>query len=177
MAQWYAQLGGQRYGPVSEDEMKSWIAQGRVRPTDFVWSEGMPNWVAAGVAFAQPGVASAANPSGQQVAYVPQSVGSQLPAAPGAVVSLVCGIIAVAVGCTGLVLGIVALINARNARAAIAANPGAYSGEGMATAGHVLGIIGVIWGGIIALYLVAVFTCMGSTFLGMAGAAGHHGFH
>jgi hypothetical protein len=152
--------------------MKSWIAQGRVKPTDFVWSEGMPNWVAAGVAFAQPAGANAANPAPQQVTYVSHSIGGPLPAAPGAVVSLVCGIIGVAVGCTGLVLGIIALINAKNARAAIAANPGAYGGEGMATAGHVLGIIGVIWGGIIALYFVAAFTCMGS----MAGL-GAHGFH
>jgi hypothetical protein len=172
MAQWYAQVSGQRFGPVNEEEMKSWIAQGRVKPTDSVWSEGMPNWVTASAAFGQGGGASPASPPAQQTVYVSQAVGGALPAAPGAVTALVCGIIGVAVGCTGLVMGIIALINAKNARAAIAAHPGVYGGEGMATAGNVLGIIGVIWGGLIALYFIAAFTCMGS----LAGL-GAHGFH
>ncbi len=184
MAQWHAQIGGQRYGPVSEEEMRSWIAQGRVKPTDYVWSEGMANWVPAGAAFGQTGAAfgqvgaaGAANAAPPQVVYVSHSIGGPLPAAPGASTAMVCGIIGVAVPCSGLVLGIIALQNAKKARAAIAANPGMYGGEGMATAGHVLGIIGVIIGGLAALYVVAVCTCMGSCCLGGLGGMGgmHHG--
>ena len=47
MTQWYCHIGGRRYGPIPEDELKKWIAQGRVRPSDPVWTEGMPNWSAA----------------------------------------------------------------------------------------------------------------------------------
>jgi len=47
MVQWYAQVGPQRYGPISEQELRQWIAQGRVKPTDQVWSEGMAEWVSA----------------------------------------------------------------------------------------------------------------------------------
>ena len=169
MAQWHAQIGGQKYGPVSEEEMKSWIAQGRVKPTDYVWSEGMANWVQAG------GANLPANP--QQVVYVSHTIGGPLPAAPGASTAMICGIIGVAVGFTGLVLGIIALKQAKIAKEAIAANPGKYGGEGMATAGHVLGIIGIIIGGLFALYIVAVFTCFGSCCVGGLGGMGSHSFH
>jgi len=51
MGQWYCQAGAQRYGPVSEEELRSWIAQGRIRPEDHVWTEGMANWAPAGQVF------------------------------------------------------------------------------------------------------------------------------
>jgi len=54
MAQWYAQVGGQRYGPVSDEEIRAWYAQGRVKPADYVWSEGMANWAQAGGVFGAP---------------------------------------------------------------------------------------------------------------------------
>jgi uncharacterized membrane protein len=51
MGQWYCHIGPQRYGPVSEEELRSWIAQGRVQPGDPVWTEGMANWAPAGQVF------------------------------------------------------------------------------------------------------------------------------
>lgn len=48
MEQWYAHVNGQQYGPVSREEMTQWVAQGRVRPTDYVWCQGMGNWVLSG---------------------------------------------------------------------------------------------------------------------------------
>ncbi|MDY7010858.1 MAG: DUF975 family protein [Planctomycetota bacterium] len=48
MRQWYCFVGGRQYGPVSEDELRGWIQQGRVRPADMVWTEGMGQWAAAG---------------------------------------------------------------------------------------------------------------------------------
>lgn len=77
-----------------------------------------------------------------------------LPAAPGAVTSLVCGIIGCCVGCTGLILGPIAIANSKKARAVIAAQPMAYGGSGLATAGMVTGIIATIWGAIAVIYLV-----------------------
>lgn len=62
--------------------------------------------------------------------------------APGAVASLVLGI--VGLFCFGIVLGILAIIYSGKARKAIAANPGVYTGGGMATAGLILGIIDVV---------------------------------
>ncbi len=74
--------------------------------------------------------------------------------APGAVGSLVCGIIGVVIACTGLVLGIVALSLSKKAKQAIAMNPGRYGGSGLATAGFVLGIIATIWGAFWAIYIL-----------------------
>ncbi|MCD4699190.1 MAG: DUF975 family protein [Phycisphaerae bacterium] len=48
MRQWYCFIGGQQYGPVSEDDLRAWIRQGRVRQGDQVWTEGMGQWAAAG---------------------------------------------------------------------------------------------------------------------------------
>jgi hypothetical protein len=73
--------------------------------------------------------------------------------APGAVASLVCGILSIPTLCFGIVLGIIAIAQGSAARRALAMNPGAYSGGGMATAGTVTGIIGLCFG---CLYLFAV---------------------
>ncbi|KPK81368.1 MAG: hypothetical protein AMJ81_10640 [Phycisphaerae bacterium SM23_33] len=48
MTQWYCFVGGQQYGPVSEEVLRRWIAEGRVRPGDYVWAAGMASWAAAG---------------------------------------------------------------------------------------------------------------------------------
>ena len=47
MADWYCYVGGRQYGPVSQDILRSWAAEGRVRPADYVWREGMTNWAPA----------------------------------------------------------------------------------------------------------------------------------
>jgi len=45
--QWYYSSNGAQTGPVSADDLKSMLADGRVRPTDMVWREGMSDWVPA----------------------------------------------------------------------------------------------------------------------------------
>jgi uncharacterized membrane protein len=44
MAQWHCSIKGQKYGPVEEDELKRWIAEGRLTVLDLVWTEGMAEW-------------------------------------------------------------------------------------------------------------------------------------
>ena len=61
--------------------------------------------------------------------------------APGAVASLVCGILGFFI--CGLVLGIIAITKAQEAKKAIASDP-SYTGGGMATAGMVLGVIDLV---------------------------------
>jgi hypothetical protein len=48
MPQWYYAQGDQQLGPVSEGEIKRLVAEGKVRPQDEVWCEGMPDWKPAG---------------------------------------------------------------------------------------------------------------------------------
>lgn len=63
--------------------------------------------------------------------------------APGAVASMVCGIVGLLF--CGIVMGIIAIVLGTQARRSIAVNP-RYSGGGMATAGLVLGIIDLVFG-------------------------------
>ena len=51
MRMWYYASGGQSAGPVSEDDLRALISSGRVGPTDYIWTEGMANWVAVGQIF------------------------------------------------------------------------------------------------------------------------------
>lgn len=86
----------------------------------------------------------------------PRYAAAPLENAPGAVASLVCGIIGVVLACTGVVLGIIALVMRKKALAHIQAQPGQYGGQGFCTAGLVLGIISIILGSIWAVYLVVI---------------------
>ena len=75
--------------------------------------------------------------------------------APGAVSSLVCGIIGVLISpivLGSIVLGPIAIAQALGAKKRIKADP-RYTGEGMATAGMVLGIVAL---GLAAIYVLAL---------------------
>ena len=42
----YVKNGTDNFGPVSESELLSLASSGQISPTDLVWSEGMPDWLA-----------------------------------------------------------------------------------------------------------------------------------
>ena len=48
--QWYCNRGPQRFGPFSSAQLKQLAAKGKLRPSDLIWKEGMPQPVAAGQA-------------------------------------------------------------------------------------------------------------------------------
>jgi ABC-type phosphate transport system permease subunit len=72
--------------------------------------------------------------------------------APGATASVVCGILGFFI--FGFILGPVAIGKANAARKQIAAHPDRYTGEGLATAGTVLGVIDII-GAVFAIMMMA----------------------
>lgn len=80
MGQWYCFIGDRQYGPVSEDDLRAWIRQGRVRPADRVWTDGMGEWAAAG---SVPGLFDGADAIPAQTAAVhvspPGGTGGQTP--------------------------------------------------------------------------------------------------
>ena len=85
--------------------------------------------------------------------------------APGAVSSLVCGIISVVlcwVPIAGLVLGIIAIISSRKAKAAVQSNPEAYEGGGMAVGGLVCGIVGTVSSALYNIFWVIGFIAVGA---------------
>ncbi len=76
---------------------------------------------------------------------------------PRAVLALVLGIISVvfASACVGGVIGIPAIMISRKTRSEMDATPGRYTGRGMATAGLVMGIFGVV---LSVLFIIAFVT-------------------
>ena len=77
--------------------------------------------------------------------------------APGAVASLVCGIISIVlcwVPIVGLVLGIIAIVAAGKAKGAAQANPEKFEMGGVRVGGFVCGIIGTVLSGIYSIWWV-----------------------
>jgi len=150
MDQWHAIINGEQTGPLSVEDLRGRIAGGTVSPDDLVWTEGMDQWAKAATVKELFPDASAA---GMQPAY-----SRPLPNAPGAEASLVCGIIGVVFSCAGLILGIIAIRRSNKARRTIREHPHTYGGDGVATAGLVLGIIATVIGSLWAVYLLfAIF--------------------
>lgn len=73
--------------------------------------------------------------------------------APGAVASLVWGIVGLFV--CGLILGGVAISKANEARALVDSQPQRYTGKGLATAGLVIGIIDIVGWGLMMIGMLA----------------------
>jgi uncharacterized membrane protein len=71
---WYCYANGQQYGPLELGILRTWVMQGRLKPSDLVWTAGMSQWTAvANVPALNPGGTYAAAASGASV----------LPPAPG----------------------------------------------------------------------------------------------
>ncbi|MFP4106073.1 MAG: DUF975 family protein [Phycisphaerae bacterium] len=45
MRSWYTISGNYRYGPVDDDTLRLWASQGCLNPWNFVWTQGMGQWV------------------------------------------------------------------------------------------------------------------------------------
>lgn len=57
---WYFAVGGNRQGPISEDELLAKIANGEIRADTLVWNSGMADWARAG---AVPGLMGPGTPA------------------------------------------------------------------------------------------------------------------
>ena len=84
------------------------------------------------------------------------------PTSSKATTSLVLGIVSL-IAC-GLLLGIPAMIVARQAKREIRESGGRVGGEGLATAGFVTGLIGTVWSVLAFLLVIGVFV-FGSAFV------------
>ncbi|MCE5279482.1 MAG: DUF975 family protein [Planctomycetaceae bacterium] len=76
MGKWFCIVNGQQYGPIDLELLRQWIAQGRVRPGDAVWTEGMAQWAPASSLPQFADIAAAAPRLGPESRRV-------LPASPG----------------------------------------------------------------------------------------------
>jgi len=50
--QWYIARDGKQHGPLSDVEMRTFVAQGHLKPTDLIWRPGFADWRPAPAVFA-----------------------------------------------------------------------------------------------------------------------------
>lgn len=146
MRQWYCYVGGQQYGPVDDTTLRQWVAEGRLKPTDNVWCEGMAEWKPASTV---PGLFSGA-PQGQAVAataaqgYVKPHRG---------VLILVLSILSWVLCC---VCGIIAWVMANNDLREMDAGLMDPEGRSLTQAGRIISMVHVIVS-IVGIVLYAIF--------------------
>lgn len=149
MKQWRVAIGQQQYGPVSEEELKSWIAQGRVSPADLVWSEGMPAWTPAG-SVAELGFTPAAAAGATPPPFPPPAAYQQAHRG-GAILTL--GILGL-VAC--VICGIIAWVMGSNDLQKMNAGIMDPAGRGMTQAGKICGMISVILSLVVFVLVIIV---------------------
>ena len=52
--QWYIAREGKQHGPLSDTEMRTFVAQGHLKPTDLIWRAGFADWRPAPAVFPFP---------------------------------------------------------------------------------------------------------------------------
>jgi hypothetical protein len=95
------------------------------------------------------------------------------PHAPGAIASLICGILGLmlcGMPLVGLGLGIAAIIAARRARRALATHPDLYLQSGVSAAGMICGIIGTVFSALSTLWLAVVLAVIAAVASAASGA-------
>jgi hypothetical protein len=142
---------GKEYGPVSLEQMRQWIAQGRVGPQTRVQETSAGQWKTA-AEFPELGFTAAARTAGGGASPSPAAAGQPAVQQKGlAITSLVLGLLSVL--CFGLFTGVPAIICGHIAHNRTRRAPGQYGGSGPAIAGFVMGYVGVI----LSLLLAALF--------------------
>ena len=166
-ALWYYNVAGELYGPVSIFDLRTMVSAANLRPDDYVWKEGMPNWLPISQVPELKSPAAGSSPAVRAPAAESEGPGRRAPERTSgvALVSLVLGIFAVLspiVGLLlgffvlgifavlssilGLVLGLLAVIFGALALKSVSAAQGALGGRGMAISGLDFGFLAlVVW--------------------------------
>jgi Domain of unknown function (DUF4190)/GYF domain 2 len=156
---------GREYGPVSFDQVKQWVAEGRINSRTLIQAPESANWQAAAeIPEINPLFSPSASPPCGPGAVVPPAIGPA-PAKPAqqkglAIASFVLGVVSFAL-CTGILTGIPAIICGHVAKNRTRQAPEQYGGAGFASAGLILGYLSVIYTILIIAMLLPVFSSTG----------------
>jgi hypothetical protein len=144
MTQWHCSVGGHQHGPVDDEEMRARARDGRLRPADHVWTEGMSAWAPAGSVtglFPAEGVTAAP----RAVYYAPHRGGPILG------LGILSVLLAFLLG-IGVIPGVVAWVGGNKDIREIGEGRVDPAGRGMVVAGRILGVIGTILGCVSLLF-------------------------
>jgi hypothetical protein len=146
MGQWQFTVGDRRYGPVELEVVRQWLAEGRLKPSDLVWTEGMASWQPAGLVpelGAQAAPFSPGPPPPPSLAGQPYPFSARFAKPHRANLVLVFGILGLVV-C--VIFGIVAWVMGNNDLQEMDAGIMDPSGRDTTKTGRILGMIGSILG-------------------------------
>ena len=147
------------YGPVSADEVRAWIVEGRANAQTLARFEGGP-WKPLSTF---PEFVSSLGAAPQPVPPVPLTQASLTGRAPEtngmAVAGLVMGILSMTVGlvCCGLVFNVLGIIFSSVALSQIKKGPVQQTGRNLAIVGLVLSLLGLVF----QIIIIVVFGAMG----------------
>jgi hypothetical protein len=134
------------YGPASADQVRQWIAEGRLAGSSKIQAEGSADWKPLTgfpeFSAALAAKAGAGSSSGPPFSTPPPLSSSAVPASGLAVTSLVLGALSM-VGCT-ILTGIPAIITGHIAHNRSRRSPQQFGGGGLAIAGLVLGYLSLL---------------------------------
>jgi hypothetical protein len=119
---------GQQYGPVTAEQLKQWMAEGRVNRQTMIKVEGATNWQAL-----------------ETLPLCAMTTSQQVPAVKThgfAITGLVLGILSVC-QCCGGIPAIAGIVFSWLAITQINKSPTAYNGKSMAVAGLITSIVGL----------------------------------
>jgi len=136
---------GHEYGPVSGDQLREWLTEGRVNANTQVLPEGSTGWLPLRALPEFLGLLSGGS-TPPPIRSVPEQLGGMpLPRNnPFAVTGLILGIFSVTFGlccCYGLPFNLLGMVFSLIGLAQIQKQPDAYSGRGLATAGLICSIV------------------------------------
>ena len=147
-AGWFYTSGDAELGPASLDVLKQLAADGQLTSSDFLWTEGMQQWVEATsvLGLSQSELPIAVDTHSHSHLHPP-------PASGMAVGSFVCGLLGITI--LPIIGSLLAVILGHVALSQIRRSSGRQGGKGLAVAGLVLGYL-VLVGAMIALVLILV---------------------
>ena len=133
---------GKEYGPVSLEQLRRWLAEGRLTPQTKVQQAGSPDWKAANEIPELAALFTAKAGTPPAISLPPSGGGPAAGQQNGlAITSLVLGIFSLV---TCILTGIPAIICGHIAYSRARRAPGQYGGGGMAIAGLVLGYVSLV---------------------------------
>jgi hypothetical protein len=139
---------GQEYGPVTGEQIRAWITEGRVERKTPVFVDGAKDWNFVGLlpeftnCFAVPGTPPTIAPPPRS----PTAAGRMAKTNSYAQAGMIFGILSVTCCCCGFPFGIVGLVLSLVGLSQINAHPELHEGRGMAIAGLVLSGLSLLLG-------------------------------
>ena len=149
---------GREYGPVTADQIRAWIAQGRVERRTPVFVDGAKDWNFVGLL---PEFANCFGPPATPPTIAPPrgpaTAGRMAKTNAYAQAGMIFGILSLVCCCCGFPFGILGLIFSLVGLSQINANPELHEGRGMAIAGLILSGLSLLLGaGSVLLRLATV---------------------